>query len=103
MRLTSAQHLELAAQIHEDQGPACIIPGCPNPWTDKAHITPSGSGGRPSTYDPDNLVGLCHEHHMIFDGHQLQGRQLMLRCLMRSRADHIRNCGRGSFSTPRGV
>jgi hypothetical protein len=71
------------------QGPYCVIPGCPELWTERAHIWPSGMGGRPSTYRADNLVGLCRPHHDIFDGRQLQGRQHMLRQLMESRRDLV--------------
>jgi len=85
--------MRLHDEITRLQGPLCAVPGCPSPWTDKAHIDPSGAGGRPSTYSLENLVGLCHPCHMIFDGQQLQGRQRLLRVLMRSRVQHIRHCG----------
>lgn len=71
------------------QGPWCLIPGCHEPWTERAHIWPSGLGGRPSTYRADNLVGLCHWHHDIFDGRQLEGRQRLMRLLMESRRDLV--------------
>ena len=80
---------DLADQILTRQGPVCLIPGCGDPWTEKAHIVPSGMGGRPSTYTPENLVGLCKLHHDIFDGRILQGRQDLLRTLMKSHADHV--------------
>ena len=72
------------------QGPLCIMPGCSDPWVDRAHIEPSGMGGRPSLANGENLVGLCRYHHDIFDGRSMAGRQRMLRVLMRSHADRIR-------------
>ena len=69
------------------QGPHCLM--CGEPWTEKAHIWPSGMGGQPSTYRPDNRVGLCHGCHDIFDGRNLAGRQRMMRQLMESRRDLI--------------
>lgn len=94
--------LNLNHAILELQGPECIIPGCTERWVDKAHIEPSGMGGRPSTLEVRNLVGLCRLHHRIFDGNQLQGRQHLMRLLMRSHADHIRDCvsPHRSFATP---
>jgi len=73
--------------IHARQGAQCLIPGCPNRWTEKAHIWPSGMGGQPSTYRAENLVGLCRQCHDIFDGRNLAGRQHMLRLLMEARRD----------------
>jgi hypothetical protein len=55
-----------------------------------AHIDGSGSGGRLSTYTIDNLVGLCRVHHDQFDGRSLQGRQQLLRELMRYVVVHER-------------
>ena len=69
-------------QLHARQGPLCLIPDCGEPWTEKAHIWPSGMGGLPSTYRASNLVGLCHQHHDIFDGRDMHGRQRLLRQLM---------------------
>ena len=75
---------ELRRRLAEEQGPICAMPDCHQPWTDMAHIRGSGMGGTPSSYVIDNLVGLCHRDHMVFDGHLLQGRQSMLRVLMRT-------------------
>jgi hypothetical protein len=46
-------------------------------------------GGRPSTYTAENLVGLCKLHHDVFDGRVLQGRQDLLRVLMKHLADSV--------------
>ena len=80
---------DLADQILQRQGPGCLIPGCGDPWAEKAHIEPSGMGGRPSTYTSENLVGLCKLHHDVFDGRVLQGRQDLLRVLMKHLADSV--------------
>ena len=80
---------ELIEAVIRRQGVECLIPGCHEPWADKAHIEPSGMGGRPSLRNPLNLVGLCRPHHDIFDGRILQGRQDLLRTLMRSLADRV--------------
>lgn len=69
----------LRATLLERQGRQCLT--CPEPWADLAHVEPSGMGGR-NNRTPDNLVGLCRTCHQIFDGHQLQGRQRMMRDLM---------------------
>jgi 5-methylcytosine-specific restriction endonuclease McrA len=71
------------------QGPLCLISDCGKPWTEKAHIWPSGMGGQPSTYRPDNLVGLCRYCHDVFDGRDMHGRQRMLRQLMEARRDMV--------------
>jgi hypothetical protein len=71
------------------QGPMCLIPDCGEPWTERAHIWPSGMGGQSSMLRADNLVGLCHQHHDIFDGRELHGRQHMLRQLMETRRDLV--------------
>ena len=81
--------LSLDEQVLARQGPDCIIPGCTEPWTDKAHIQPSGMGGRPSLNRADNLVGLCRHHHDVFDGRELAGRQNLLRQLMKSLAERV--------------
>ncbi len=70
------------------QGPHCLIPDCGEPWTEKAHIWPSGMGGQPSTYRAENLVGMCRHHHDVFDGRDMAGRQRMLRQLMEILRDH---------------
>lgn len=75
-------HVTVDETILARQGPHCLIPGCDQLWTEKAHIWPSGMGGQPSTYRADNLVGLCHGCHDIFDGRDMHGRQRMLRQLM---------------------
>jgi hypothetical protein len=80
-RRTRAAQLDL--ELISQQGATCLMPGCSEPWAQKAHIVPSGMGGRPSTFEADNLVGLCVYHHDVFDGRQLEGRQLMLRTLMK--------------------
>ena len=73
--------------IARRQGVGCLI--CGERWTDRAHIWPSGIGGQTSTYRAGNIIGLCHPCHMIFDGHQLAGRQHMLRLLMEARRDLV--------------
>lgn len=83
MRSTrSISHPTLRAVVLDRQGWRCFRPSCPNPWTDLAHIEPSGLGGRPHLYRADNLVGLCRPCHRIFDGQDLAGRARMLRDLM---------------------
>ncbi len=79
----------LNRKILERQGPLCILPDCDEPWTEKAEIDASGIGGRPSTCTAENLVGRCRTCHAIFDGRILQGRQRMLRTLMRSLAEFV--------------
>ena len=81
--------LELIEAIIHRQGVECLIPGCHEPWVDRAHIEPSGMGGRPSLRNPLNLIGLCRSHHDIFDGRTIQGRQHLLRTLMRHLADRV--------------
>ena len=93
MLTVSERHI-LKEEVRELQGSGCIVPGCSDLGTDLAHICPSGMGGRRSTYNTDNFVLMCREHHQVFDGHQLQGRQLLLRVLVRSRSEHVRNCQR---------
>lgn len=83
--MLTASHID--DSILARQGPSCLC--CSEPWTEKAHIWPSGMGGQPSTYRADNLVGLCHHCHDIFDGRDMHGRQRMLRQLMETRRDHI--------------
>jgi 5-methylcytosine-specific restriction endonuclease McrA len=87
-----------ADTILRRQGLTCLIPGCDQPWTERAHIWPSGLGGQPSTYRPDNLVGLCKGCHDIFDGRDMHGRQRMLRLLMETR----RNCVELQHPDPEG-
>ena len=79
-------HLEMEALIFSRQGVKCLMPDCDEDWSDKAHVDGSGMGGRPSTFTIDNMVGLCRPDHRIFDGQDLQGRQYMLRTLMRTLA-----------------
>ena len=86
-------HRQLARQVLERQGPGCFRPGCPEPWTDLAHIEPSGMGGRPSLLHAGNLVGLCRPCHRIFDGQDLAGRARMLRDLM---AELVRRSGQAT-------
>jgi len=81
---------QLTDAVLAAQGPGCIVPHCTSLWTQKAHIEGSGHGGRPSTYNPENLVGMCRPHHDIFDGRDMAGRQRMLRDLMRVHADRVR-------------
>ena len=69
------------------QGRSCLM--CSEPWTEKAHIWPSGMGGRPSMLRIDNLVGLCHGCHDVFDGRNMAGRQNMMRRLMESKRDLV--------------
>lgn len=80
---------EMRDSIMARQGAECLVPDCPDPWVDGAHIEPSGAGGRPSTYTPKNIIGLCRFHHDVFDGRELHGRQRLLRVLMRSLADRV--------------
>ena len=87
------------ADILTRQGPTCLIPGCGEAWSEKAHIWPSGMGGRPSMLAPGNRVGLCHGCHDIFDGRDMAGRQRMLRLLMESRRDLV-ELQRGALDGP---
>jgi 5-methylcytosine-specific restriction endonuclease McrA len=89
-RVTPEQKFKMREKIRASQGADCLIPSCTDSWLDVAHIDGSGSGGRVSTYKLDNLIGLCRHHHDIFDGHQLQGRQHLMRELMRFLADNAR-------------
>ncbi len=85
---------EIMDRIKEDlwtwQGLQCGMPWCTNEWTDAAHIDGSGMGGRISTYEIENMVGLCRSCHDTFDGRDLAGRQHMLRQLL---AAHV-TCNR---------
>lgn len=73
--------------IGETQGNLCIMPWCEWPWDDAAHIEPSGLGGRPSTNVHTNIVGMCKGCHAIFDGRTLQGRQYMMKSLLKAWLD----------------
>ena len=77
----------LSDDIRARQGSSCLC--CEHQWVDRAHIWPSGMGGRPSMLKAGNLVGLCRRCHDIFDGRDLQGRQRMMRRLMESRRDLV--------------
>lgn len=81
---------ELRRRLALEQGPICAMPDCHQPWTDMAHIVPSGAGGRASTYTLDNVVGLSRTCHDIFDGRILAGRQHMMRMLMAEVVKHQR-------------
>ena len=79
--------LQLIEEIIRRQGTECIVPGCHDPWVDRAHVEPSGMGGRPSLAGAENRVGLCRPHHDIFDGREMYGRQRLFRILMKFLAD----------------
>lgn len=79
---------QLRAAVHDRQGITCLAPHCRAPWEQMAHLEPSGMGGRDNRR-PDNLVGLCHNHHDVFDGRTLHGRQRLLVDLMQDRADTL--------------
>lgn len=83
--MLTASHLD--DTICARQGPHCLM--CDQPWTEKAHIWPSGMGGQPSMLRASNLVGLCHRCHDIFDGRDMAGRQNMMRRLMEARRDLV--------------
>ena len=91
MTRTAAQRREVMHQLRQDlegwQGYQCAMPWCTNPWSDPAHIDGSGMGGRPSTYNIENMAGLCRSCHDTFDGRDLAGRQYMLRQLL---AAHVK-------------
>lgn len=80
---------EITDLILRRQGLLCLIPGCGERWTDRAHIWGRGMGGVSSLKDARHVIGLCHQHHMIFDGQELKGRQRLLRLLMESRRDLV--------------
>lgn len=83
MAVGAAEREAMKAEITRLQGTRCIVPTCIAEWKQMAHIKePSGMGGRPSTWVIGNLAGMCVMCHQIFDGHVMQGRQLMLRDLM---------------------
>ena len=81
---------DLNETIRARQGYECLIPGCHERWSEKAHIWGRRMGGVPSLRDnPDLVVGLCRSCHDIFDGRSMHGRQRMLRLLMESRRDLV--------------
>jgi hypothetical protein len=77
---------DFAEEVRQRQGNLCAVPACGAAWTDVAHVWPSGMGGRPSSYQIDNLVGLCHPCHTAFDGN----RAWMMRTLMEDRMIRVR-------------
>ena len=81
---------EMGTEITRLQGPSCLLPSCQELWAHKAHIDASGMGGSPSTFEVTNIVGLCPYHHDVFDNRQPQGRQELMRELMRFMLHTIR-------------
>ena len=51
---------ELASHVR-----ICEVPGCRRPWTDMHHMVNPGRGVKEESYE--NVMGLCHEHHMQID------------------------------------
>lgn len=83
--MKSLKSSDFSDRVYERQGGNCLVLACDAPWTDVAHIWPSGMGGRESTYRDDNLVGLCHACHDAYDGN----RAWLMRTLMEAHAQDV--------------
>lgn len=72
----------------------CEWPGCPaalhRNQLEMAHLTPIGMGGRKSADTADNVVVLCHFHHMIQEGETVAGRKREVTYLLRRFLDRER-------------